>query len=181
MPRCFFHRPHLPHRVGQRFFAKHMLAKFHGAMVAAKWVWSGVLTTTASISLPILSSIWRKSRNRLAFGWALNESAALASSTSQRATMFSPASPWRLSAPRPPTPMHARLILLLADGPDRPIAKSRGDPGSCGDSGGGSEEVAARGRHWSHEDENVVTAVVLSGVSKSRSAAGVEIRDHATT
>ncbi len=55
-------------------------------MAAAACVWSGVLTVTASICLPISSSILRKSVYFLAFGNFLALPLSVFSSMSHRAT-----------------------------------------------------------------------------------------------
>ena len=83
-------------------------------------MWSGVETVTASIWLPILSRSTLKSLKRRSgpiSGWSAKVAAALASSTSQKATRFSLISPETALAPLPPTPMHAMLSLLLGETP----------------------------------------------------------------
>jgi len=89
-----------------------MAARLTGACM-----WSGVLTTTASICPWIWSSILRKSRDFRALGKALKVAAAVASSTSHRATMFCPAISLRFSPPRPPHPTTAMSSRSLAGSP----------------------------------------------------------------
>src|ERR1700690_2221854 len=85
-------------------------------MAAVACMWSGVATITASMFLPSLSSIWRKSRYLAALGKALKDSAARRSSTSQSAAMFSVgAAARRLVAPCPPEPIAAKLSFSFGD------------------------------------------------------------------
>jgi hypothetical protein len=75
-----------------------------------------VATITASMFLPSLSSIWRKSRNFGAFSKRWNVVAARRSSTSHSATMFSVgAAAERFEAPWPPEPMAAKFSFSLGD------------------------------------------------------------------
>src|SRR5262245_17487713 len=77
-------------------------------------MWSGVLTTTASISLSMSSNILRKSANFLTSGYFEKAEAARFSSTSHRATMFSPLTAPRFAPPWPPQPTTATLSFSLA-------------------------------------------------------------------
>src|SRR5437867_13365286 len=88
-------------------------------MAAIAWIWSGVLTTTAS-RLFSFSSMTRKSWYRLASGNFLNAFAALLSSTSHKATMFSVLKLLRFSTPRPPAAMMPSLSFSF--GEMRPVA-----------------------------------------------------------
>jgi len=84
-------------------------------MLATAWTWSGVETTTASMSLCV-SSILRKSRCFLALGKLAKVPAALRWSTSQRATMFSVPSLWSWAMfppPWPPEPIAAMFSRWL--------------------------------------------------------------------
>ena len=86
------------------------------AMAAAKWVWSGVEIETASMSLPSLSSMIRKSLNRGTFGNFLKALAARASSTSHIATRFSLAASPSAYPPMPDTPTTATFIFFVLPG-----------------------------------------------------------------
>ena len=76
-------------------------------------VWSGVLTTTASMSCR--SSRWRKLPNVRAPGNWAEAAASRFESMSQSATMFSPFTPARFSPPRPATPMMPRFNFELGE------------------------------------------------------------------
>src|SRR5450759_1088128 len=86
---------------------------------------SGVAMITASIFLPSLSSIFRKSVYFAAFSNRLNMAAARALSGSANATIFSVgAQPLMSSAARPPAPIEAILSFSLGD--LKPAALSEG-------------------------------------------------------
>ena len=84
------------------------------ATAATACVWSGVLTTTASICRCNSSSILRKSTYRLACGNFLWVSSARRSSTSHSATRFSPDTLLVFEPPCPQAPMMAMRSFSLA-------------------------------------------------------------------
>src|SRR2546430_2939216 len=81
---------------------------------AGACMWSGVDTVTASMRLPSFSSITRKSLKRFACGYFRKEPAALTSSTSHNAQMFSLSTFSMSLAPLPPTPIPAMFNRLFA-------------------------------------------------------------------
>jgi len=99
---------------GQAFLAINMFAMLHGGDRRNGMDVIGVLTTTASSDFSC-SSILRKSRYRLAPGYLANEWAALLSSTSHKATMFSLVSPEMFSVARPPAPINPMLSFSFGE------------------------------------------------------------------
>jgi hypothetical protein len=78
------------------------------------WLWSGVETVTAWISLPTSSNIFRQSVYRLAFECFSAILASRFSSMSQMATRLVCLAAWSQSlSPLPPTPTQARPIRSL--------------------------------------------------------------------
>ena len=85
-------------------------------MAAVACMWSGMATITASMFLPSLSSICRKSLYLVALGKRLKVAAARRSSTSHSATMFSVgAAAEMLDAAWPPAPIDPKLSFSLGD------------------------------------------------------------------
>src|SRR5262249_45483865 len=103
---------------GSGFSQSTCLPCLSASMVANACVCSQVLTTTASKE-PGWSKSLRKSVNFFAPGCFAPAASSALALTSQSATMFSEATPARLAAPRPPTPMTARLSLLRRAPPRR--------------------------------------------------------------
>ena len=85
-------------------------------MAAVACMWSGMATITASMFLPSLSSIWRKSLYFVAFSKRVKVVAARRSSTSHSATMFSVGAAAEIfDAPCPPEPIAAKFSFSLGD------------------------------------------------------------------
>ena len=94
--------------------------------LAGAWMWSGVETSTASKCLSSFSNILRKSKYFFALGKRPAAALSVFSSTSQRATMFSPA---RLpkSAPRHAAGADGGDVQFLVQ--SSPADKGRGGQG----------------------------------------------------
>ena len=107
-------------------------------------MWSGVLTVTASMLLPISSSILRKSVNFFAFGKLLRPPCpSVLSSMSQMATT-SPCRPASAESldPLPPTPMQAKADPLVGQATGTGRNSARGPIAGAGGGGGLDKSTA---------------------------------------
>jgi len=89
------------------------MPRFIAQTLAGAWVWSVVLTTTASMSF--WSKSFRQSAYCLALGYGWAACASRLASTSHNATMFSVATDFVLDPPRPLDPMMPMLSFSLGE------------------------------------------------------------------